>query len=232
MKEIAAHNIAGWVQAATVGNLYHLSVGIGMGIGCIWIGWGNADVMAGNSWYQLALCCDHPIFEVRRQPVSIRENEIRCVSVADFHAPVRGAGERGDHHCQRRRRIAGIFFPALLRCHRPSQNQTGSCTQNYYARIEEVERMVFMQTPRQQYRESNLIKLQPGPVGGPVDPTVLRKTAIRPLDPRQPDQRAQRRSSLACGEKRACTLYEVACPDQMVTTKVQIPFGLAPRNAH
>src|SRR5262245_49390277 len=92
--------------------------------------------------------------------------------------------------------------------------------------------MVVMQTPRQQYRESNLIKLHPGPVGGPVDPTVLRKTAVRPLNPCQPDQRAQRRSSLACGEKRACTLYEVAGPDQMITTKIQIAFSFAPRNAH
>src|SRR5262249_29539511 len=101
MKEIAAHNISGWMQAAAVSDLYHLCVGIGMGIGCIWIGWVNADVMAGNSWHQLALCCDHPFFEVRCQPVGICENEIRRVSVAEFHAPVRGAGERGYHHCKR-----------------------------------------------------------------------------------------------------------------------------------
>src|SRR5262249_24874604 len=174
----------------------------------------------------------HHFLKGRRYPVGVRENEICRVSGADFHAPVRGAGERRYHHRQRRRRIAGIFFPALLRCHRSSQNQTGSGAQSYYARIEEVERMVFMQTPRQQYWESHLIKLKPRPVGGPIDPTVLRKTAVRPLDSCQPDQRAQRRSSLACGEKRACTLYEVARPDQMITTNVQIAFSFTPRNAH
>jgi hypothetical protein len=92
--------------------------------------------------------------------------------------------------------------------------------------------MMFVQTPRQQYRQRNLIKLKPGPVGGPVDPTVLRKRAVRPLNRCQPDQRAQRRSRLSCGEKRASTLHKVACPDEMIPTEVQIAFDFAPGNAH
>ena len=91
---------------------------------------------------------------------------------------------------------------------------------------------MFMQTPRQQYRQRNLIKLQPGPVGGPVDPAVLRKTAVRPLNRRQPDQRAQRRAHLTRGKERACALHQVARPDEMITAEVQIAFGFAPGNAH
>src|SRR5262249_57385884 len=49
MKEIAAHNISRWVQAAAVGDLYHLCVGIGVRIRRIRIGWVNADVVAGET---------------------------------------------------------------------------------------------------------------------------------------------------------------------------------------
>src|SRR6476646_53916 len=92
--------------------------------------------------------------------------------------------------------------------------------------------MVFMQTPRQQYWESNLIKLMPGPVGGPVDPTVLRKGTVWPLNRRQPDQRAQRRACLACGKERGCALHQIARPNEMISTKVQIALGFSPGNAH
>src|SRR5262249_32397456 len=90
----------------------------------------------------------------------------------------------------------------------------------------------FMQTPRQQYWESNLIKLQPRPVSSPVDPAVLRKRAVRPLDRGQPDQRTKRRARLSRSQERAGTLHQVARPDEMITTEVQIAFDFAPRNAH
>src|SRR5262249_38107942 len=112
------------------------------------------------------------------------------------------------------------FFPAFLCCHWSAEDQPGSGAHNHYARVEQAERIVFMQTPRQDYRQSNLIKLKPGPVGGPIDPTVLRKTAIRPLDRCQPDQRSQRRARLTRGKERACTLYEVARPHEMIATEV------------
>ena len=55
MKEIAADDISRRMQAAAVGDLNHLCVGIGMGIRCIWIGGIDADVVARNSFDQLAL---------------------------------------------------------------------------------------------------------------------------------------------------------------------------------
>src|SRR6476469_421645 len=101
MKEIAAHDISRRLQAAAVGDLNHLRVGIGMGIRCIWIAGINADVMAWNSWHQFARYRDCPFFDVRREPVGVCKNEIRTVSVTGFYAPIGGAGKRGDYHCQR-----------------------------------------------------------------------------------------------------------------------------------
>src|SRR5262249_5390716 len=77
MKEIAADNIPRGMQTAAISDLYHLRVGIGMGIGCIWIGRVNADVMPRNSCHQLAVRRDSPFFEMGRQPVGVCENEIR-----------------------------------------------------------------------------------------------------------------------------------------------------------
>ena len=68
--------------------------------------------------------------------------------------------------------------------------------------MKQAESTVIVQPPRQQDRERNLVELQPRPIGSPVDPTVLRKTAVRPLDCRQPDQCAQRRARLTGREQR------------------------------
>src|SRR5262245_991050 len=62
MKEIAAHDVSRRMETAAVGDLYHLCVGIGMGIRFIRIGWINSDVMARYAWHQLARCRDHPFF--------------------------------------------------------------------------------------------------------------------------------------------------------------------------
>src|SRR5262249_21434748 len=98
--------------------------------------------------------------------------------------------------------------------------------------MKEAERAVVMQTPRQKDRERNLVKLQPGPISSPVDPTVLRKTAVRPLNRRQPDQRAQRRACLAGGEQRHRAMHEIARPNEMIATEVLVTLCLAPGNTH
>ena len=89
-----------------------------------------------------------------------------------------------------------------------------------------------VQTPAQQYRERNLIKLKPGPVTGAINPAVLRKTAVRPLNGCQPDQCAKRRARLPGGEQRACTLHQVARPHEMITPQVLIALRFAPGNTH
>src|SRR5215510_15093827 len=90
---------------------------------------------------------------------------------------------------------------------------------------------LFVQTPRQQCRSSNLIELQAGPISGAVEPTVLREASIWPLNGSEPDQSAQRRAGLAGGEKRSCALYQVASPYQVITPEVCFALCLAPGNA-
>src|SRR5262245_15322815 len=90
---------------------------------------------------------------------------------------------------------------------------------------------LFVQTPRQQCRSSNLIELQAGPISGAVEPAVLREASIWPLNGREPDQSAQRRAGLAGGEKRSCALDQVSSPHQVITTEIAFALGFAPRNA-
>src|SRR5213076_2095330 len=56
--------------------------------------------------------------------------------------------------------------------------------------FEQTERVLLVQTPGQQYRRGDLVELQNRPIGGAVDPAILGKTAVRPLNGGQPDQSA------------------------------------------
>src|SRR5206468_3420793 len=120
---------------------------------------------------------------------------------------------------------AGVFLPPILRGNRPLQNQVCRGAHNHYPGIEQAERVPFVQTPRQKYRESNLVKLQPGPISGAVDPAILWKTAVRPLNGRQPDQRAQRSAYLTRREEGGCAVHEVAGPNEMITTEIVVALG-------
>ena len=104
--------------------------------------------MARNVFHQLALCGDRPFFDVRSQPVGVCENEIRSVRIAKFFGPLRGGSKTGNHYCDRRWRIAGVFFPALLGGDGPLQNETRSGAHNHHAWVEQAEPIVFMQAPR------------------------------------------------------------------------------------
>ena len=159
MKETAADHISRRMQAAAIGDLNHGRIGIGMRIWSARVSWINADVMTRTTRDQLALCCDRPLFEVRCQPVGICENKICKTCFVVFSGPLRGASESSDHNGERRRRIAGVFLPSILRGNRPLQNQVCRGAHNHYPGIEQAERVLFMQTPRQKYRESNLVKL-------------------------------------------------------------------------
>src|SRR5207248_9973983 len=84
----------------------------------------------------------------------------------------------------------------------------------------------------QKYWRGDLVELQARPISGPIDPTILRKSAIRSLNGSQPDQCAQRRANLARGEERCCALYEVTRPDQMITSQIVVALGFAPGDTH
>src|ERR1700745_3453416 len=92
--------------------------------------------------------------------------------------------------------------------------------------------MIFIQAPRQQHWQSYLIKLKPSPISLPVNPTVLRKTAIGSLHGGEPDQGAQRRAHLASSKQSGCAMHQIARPHEVITTHVSIAFCFSPRNAH
>src|SRR5438132_1822436 len=232
MKEITTDDISRGVQTAAVGDLNHRHIRVSVGIRCIWIGRSDADVMTTYSFHQLALRCDSPIFHVGRQPVGIRKNKIRDVRSAEFFGPFCGAREGGNQRGNRGRRVAGVFSPAVLSRDRSLHNQVRSGAHNHHPRMEQTKRVLFMQMPRQQYRETNLVELPPRPIGPSIYPTVLWETSVRRLHGRQPDQRAQRGACLTGGEQRGRAVHEVARPHQMIAAQILIAFGFAPGNAH
>ena len=91
---------------------------------------------------------------------------------------------------------------------------------------------MLMQAPGQQYRSSDLVQLQTAPTGAAINPAILRKTAIGPLERREPDQRPERCSGLAGGQQRGGALHEVSGPDEMITAQVVVPLSLTPGNTH
>src|SRR5437899_5702128 len=91
MKKIAAHYISRRMEAATVGDLDQRCVWIGVSIGRVSVGGINADVVTRKTRNQVTPCCDRPFFDVRCQPVSIRENKIRKCRLAAFFAVLPGA---------------------------------------------------------------------------------------------------------------------------------------------
>src|SRR4029077_4662407 len=103
---------------------------------------------------------------------------------------------------------------------------------DHYARTKQTERVLFVQAPCQEYWRCNLIELQARPISGPVDPTILRESAVRPLNSSQPGQCAQRRACLARRKKCCCALHEVTGPHEMITSKIVIALGFAPGDTH
>src|SRR5207248_5409435 len=101
MKKIAADHIPRWMQAAAVGELNHCRVWISDRVGRIGVGRINTDVMATIALDQLALCGDRPLFDVRRQPVGIRENKICDIRSAEFLCPFRSANASSNYNGER-----------------------------------------------------------------------------------------------------------------------------------
>src|SRR5437764_3488520 len=101
MTEIAADLIACSMELSACGELNLCRVWISVRVGRIGVGRINTDVMATITFDQLALCCDRPLFDVRHQPVGIRENEICNIRSAEFLGPFRGANESSNHNSER-----------------------------------------------------------------------------------------------------------------------------------
>src|SRR6184192_2511094 len=232
MQEIAANNISRRVQAAAVSQLNYRCIRIRVRVWRVRIGGIDADIVTRESLDQVTLRCDGPFFEVRRQPVGVRENKICSCGFAVLRGPLRCTDESGNHSGESGRRVTGVFFPSILAGDWALQDQVCGSAHNHYARTKQTKRVLFMQTPGQQYRRGNLVELLARPISGPVDPTVLRKTSIRSLNGSQPNQCAQWCTHLSCGKKRCCALHEVTSPDEMIAPQIVVALGFAPRDTH
>src|SRR5438046_2653050 len=103
MKEIAADYISRRVKSPAVGELNHCRVGIGVRIRGAGVSRINSDIMTRKPFDQLALRCDRPFFQMRRQPVCMCENKICNTGSAEFFGPLGGADESSNHNSERRR---------------------------------------------------------------------------------------------------------------------------------
>src|SRR4029453_11010917 len=170
--------VGGWIRGVRIGRI-------------------DSDVMMRESLDQLTICCNGPLFDVCCQPVGVRKKKIRTCCLAVFYPPLCWADEGGNHGGEGRRRVTGVFLPSVLAGNRALQDQVRGCPHDHNAWIKQPDGVLFVQTPCQQYRRGNLVELQAGPISGPIDPTVLRKTAIRPLNSSKPGKRSQRGACLA-----------------------------------
>ena len=79
-------------------------------------------------------------------------------------------------------------------------------------------------------RKGDLVELNAPPVGGSVDPEVLRKAAIRLLRAGQVHQGPAGRIYATAGQQRGGALHHVAGPDKVVPAHIIVAFVLAPGN--
>src|SRR6186997_1878590 len=102
MKKIAADNIPRRPEATAIGELDHRGVRIGVRVWRVRLGWIDSDVMTPEALDQLALRRDRPFFQMRGQPVSIRQEEIRKRHMAEPMGAFGDTDQAGDYRCQRR----------------------------------------------------------------------------------------------------------------------------------
>ena len=136
------------------------------------------------------------------------------------------------HHRWRASRASNPNFPPSCRPVTGPARSAGNRADNHPTRgSNRSEPIAFAQMPRQQYRR------QPHRAAArantqPIDPTVLRKTAVRPLHRSQ--ARPMRAAASGLTRKREARVH--SAPDrvsnEVITTEVPIALGLAPRNAH
>ena len=77
VKKIGAHDIAGGMPAATIGQLNHGRVWIGEPIGLIWVSRIDANIMARFAGDQLAAIGHRPFFQMSAEPVGVVQDETR-----------------------------------------------------------------------------------------------------------------------------------------------------------
>ena len=157
----------------------------------------DPDVVARDAGHKPAGGRHGPRLRVALQEVGVRLDESGRPLVTAVIRIHRRAGQRGDTHCQRRRRVSAGLLPAVLWRDRPFADQVGGRLHHHRVWVKLLQRAQSVETPGQQDGEGYLVQLYTLPVRIAVQPEVLVKPAVWALGGRQIDQRAQRRLHVA-----------------------------------
>ena len=102
--------------------------------------------------------------------------------------------------------------------------------QDHGVGIKILKSILSAETQGQQYREGDLVQLDSPPVRIPVDPEVLRKTAVLLLRNREIDECPQRCGILTGGEQGGSAADHIPGPNQVISALVFVTPGFSPRN--
>ncbi len=141
--------------------------------------------------------------------------------------------QRGDFRGQGERRVARVFFPAILLGDRPvAQNEAGGFAHHGPPAVELAQSFggLAAQQIDQQDGEGGFVHLDAAPVGTSVEPEILRPVAVRFLRRFQIAQHAHRVGDRSGGQQRARGFDQIARPDQVVSAEILVAFVESPRN--
>ena len=134
----------------------------------------------------------------------------------------------GNDRGEGRRRVAGVFLPALLLRDRRVAAEKRCCVGDEGQNVEAAEAIELPEPPREHDGESDFVELNSGPVGSAVNPEILREAAVGALRTREVDQGAASGFDAAAREQRRRRLHHVARPDEVIAAEVIVGFGVAP----
>ena len=141
--------------------------------------------------------------------------------------------QRGNFRSQRERRIARVFFPAiLLRDRTVAQNKADGVAHHRPPAIEFAQRLrgFAAQQIEQQNGERGFVHLDSAPVRTSVEPEILRPVAGGFLCGFEVAQHADRVGDGAGGQQCSGGFHQIARPDQMVAAQIFVAFVESPGN--
>ncbi len=180
----------------------HFSAAALAGIGFSGFRRADAHVMALDVGVQNAFVGHSPVFEVLLDPVRefLKKN-------SQFHGLVSagnlGRADQAADDCGKGgRRLAWVLFPALLVGDGGMAHQEARGSFDKGKDLQRVESIRLPQAPGQDDGKRNLVELDSAPIGGSIDPEILRKASVGLLRAGQVYQRAPGRFSSPAGQQR------------------------------
>ena len=143
---------------------------------------------------------------MRFQKVGVLLKELGSGFVRSLPAKISRADQGRDVGGQSGWRITAGFLPSFLLRHRPVPKQVTRGFQDHRIGVEILKGVLLAEAQGQQYGEGDLVQLDSPPIRVPVDPEVLRETAIFLLRHGKIDERPQRGGALTGrrAERRRC----------------------------